>query len=167
MQTLWRHKPYQERAQGTENKTGSTKAAPTTLPWAIDFAYYHNANNRDANVITISASGANAGYVNYWEEPIFASDCTTVKGDNKTETLYFYHCLKHIQKDILGLARGSAQPHVYPDDIANLKIPIPSLDVQRELVKGINELEKEIADIEKGLKETDGQKEQILKKYLE
>lgn len=39
---------------------------------------YHNVANRPAGLITVSASGANAGYVNYWEVPIFASDCNTI-----------------------------------------------------------------------------------------
>ena len=32
---------------------------------------YHNVSNRDAGVITVSASGAYAGYINYWNQPIF------------------------------------------------------------------------------------------------
>jgi type I restriction enzyme M protein len=42
-------------------------------------AYYHNQSNRNGQTITISASGAYAGFVNYFETPIFASDCTTIK----------------------------------------------------------------------------------------
>ena len=35
-------------------------------------------SNRPANVITVSGSGANAGFVNFWPIPIFASDCSTI-----------------------------------------------------------------------------------------
>ena len=33
--------------------------------------------------ISISASGANAGFVNYWNEPIFAADCNTIVAHKK------------------------------------------------------------------------------------
>lgn len=41
-------------------------------------AYYHNKSNTKAPVITISASGANAGFVNLYHEDIWASDCSFV-----------------------------------------------------------------------------------------
>ncbi|MDY5143585.1 hypothetical protein SC367_10500, partial [Actinotignum timonense] len=50
------------------------------------FAYYTDVANRSAEIITISASGANAGFVNYWQEEIFASDCTTVQASDPLTT---------------------------------------------------------------------------------
>jgi hypothetical protein len=37
-------------------------------------AYFHNVSNRDKNTITVSASGAHAVFVNYFEIQIFASN---------------------------------------------------------------------------------------------
>ncbi|MFT7823614.1 MAG: restriction endonuclease subunit S, partial [Sulfurimonas sp.] len=108
----------------------------------IDFAYMHNESNRPKNTITISASGANAGFVNIWVEEIFASDCTTVLGKNKTENYYYFEILKSIQSDIYSLARGAAQPHVYPDDIKALKIPLPPKSVQEQIVKECEAIDK-------------------------
>ena len=89
----------------------------------VDFAYLHNQSNRPANTITISASGANAGFVNYWEEPIFASDCSTVRGKNDIHTLYLYYLLFSIQDQIYYLQKGAGQPHVYPEDLKLIKVP--------------------------------------------
>ena len=51
--------------------------------------YFHNKHNRESNTITISGSGASAGLVNYWQIPIFASDCSTVElKDNKQNKEY-------------------------------------------------------------------------------
>ena len=100
----------------------------------IDYAYTHNEYNRPKHTITISASGANAGYVNYWSEEIFASDCTTINVDDLVSTLYIYNYLKSKQNDICSLARGAAQPHVYPDDVKDFPIPLPSLDIQQQIV---------------------------------
>ena len=43
---------------------------------------YHNVANREKNIISVSASGKNAGYVNLWRVPIFATDCHTLKNKN-------------------------------------------------------------------------------------
>mgnify|MGYP002552332223 CR=1 FL=1 len=42
-------------------------------------AGYHNVANRQTNTITISASGASAGYVAFHDYPIFATDCSTIE----------------------------------------------------------------------------------------
>ena len=122
-----------------DTKKGNVKV----IAGGINFAYLHNVSNRPENTITISASGANAGFVNIWDEPIFASDCTTVIGKTKTENFYFYEVLKYIQNDIYDLARGAAQPHVYPDDIKEVKIPIPPKDVQEKIVKECSKIDAE------------------------
>ncbi len=100
-------------------------------------AYFHNKSNREPDVITISASGAYAGYIGFWREPIFASDCITVKSkDEKSISTYLiYNYLKAIQSEIYRLQRGQAQPHVYPKDIAKIRIPIPPLKTQNKIIK--------------------------------
>lgn len=111
----------------------------------LDFAYLHNISNRPKNIITISASGANAGYVNFWNEEIFASDCTTIYSENITFTTYAYNILKVNQNKLFDLARGSAQPHVYPKDIENFKIPFPELEIQEEIVKECQKVDDEVS----------------------
>ncbi len=91
----------------------------------VDFSYTHAEFNREANTITISGSGANAGFINFWREPIFASDCITVRGKTDCETILLLQYLRFIQPYILKQATGSAQPHVYPSDIKNLYYLIP------------------------------------------
>lgn len=114
-----------------ECKEGNIKV----VAGGINFAGYHNEANREANVITISASGANAGFVNLWKEPIFASDCTTVIGKSSMETSFIYNFLKSIQHQIFYLQKGSAQPHVYPKDIEQIPIPKVPKDLMDEMVK--------------------------------
>lgn len=107
-----------------------------------EFAYYHDKANREKNVITISASGAYAGYVNFYEEEIFASDCTTVQTDNSVLTKYVYYYLKSLQEDIYQLQKGSGQPHVYPKDIEKIPIPQLPLNIVNEIVKNCEKIEK-------------------------
>lgn len=123
----------------TQRKDGNVKV----VAGGRDYAYFHNEANRTADVITISASGAYAGFVNYWDEPIFASDCNTVQGKNKIQTLFLYNYLVSIQGYIYSLQRGAAQPHVYSDDIANIPIPEVKSDIQAKIV-----LECDVIDTE-------------------
>lgn len=58
-------------------------------------AFYCNSSNRDGETITVAGSGAGAGYVQYWNIPIFANDCFTVKGNEFTETKYLYYFIKN------------------------------------------------------------------------
>jgi type I restriction enzyme M protein len=123
-----------------------------------EIAYYHNESNREGDIITISASGAYAGFVNYFEKPIFASDCNTIKSKNESiiSTKLIYWLLKSIQQVIYTYRRGHAQPHIYADDIAKIKIPLPPKDIQEKIVAEIaalEEKEKHAADRIASLKE--------------
>lgn len=92
-------------------------------------AYYHNVANTVAPVITVSGSGANAGFANLYSVDVFASDCSFA--DSKTTPyLYFVYCfVKSNKKSLDSLQKGSAQPHVYAKDINALELWIPTKDV--------------------------------------
>ena len=119
-----------------------------------DVAYFHNVSNRPKGCITISASGANSGYVNYWDVPIWASDCITLrsKDEMKYSTKFLYHILRIIQGDIYLLQKGSDQPHVYGSDVKYIKIPSVSIEQQIKLLNAIQTLEKKILDLKTDIK---------------
>ena len=92
-------------------------------------------SQRSGETITVSASGAYAGFVNYFSEPIFASDCSTIRPrDSRALCRFVFHAIKSKQEDIYGLQVGMGQPHVYPKNLAKFRIPLPPLDVQMEIV---------------------------------
>lgn len=88
----------------------------------LEPTYYHNKANVSAPVITISASGANAGYVNVYNTDIWASDCSYVDKNSTKYIFSLYSRLKSLQAAILGFQVGVAQPHVYPRDLNRLKL---------------------------------------------
>ena len=96
-------------------------------------AYYHNEYNRQPPVITVSGSGASAGYVNYWEVPIFASDCSTIE-EKDLNIKYIYYFLKSRQQELLDKQVGVAIPHVSPKDIYPLLIPYPTDEDEQEYI---------------------------------
>ncbi len=106
-------------------------------------AYYHNYSNRSGETVTVSGSGAYAGFVAYFNIPIFASDCSTIQTDSKELSMkYIYYFLKGTQKQIYCLQRGIAQPHVYPKDLIKIKIPLPPISTQKKIVAILEKAEK-------------------------
>ena len=87
---------------------------------------YHNVANTVAPVLAISASGANSGYVSLWNIPIWASDSSYIDSSMTEDVYFWYVLLKKRQKEIYDAQTGSAQPHIYPQNIAVM--PISNLD---------------------------------------
>lgn len=111
-------------------------------------AYYNSEYNRDGETITVAGSGAYAGYIMYWNKPIFVSDAFSVKPDlNLLNTKYVYHYLLNKQSWIHNLQKGSGVPHVYPKDLATFFIPIPPLKVQEEIVRILDTFTELTAEI--------------------
>ena len=98
--------------------------------------YFHNEPNREAGCITISGSGASAGFVNRWDVPIFASDCSTVepKDEMQLPKFVYYYLLSQQQFIYNNFRSGAAQPHVYAKDIETLDFPILPLAEQERIV---------------------------------
>lgn len=99
-------------------------------------AFYHNVSNRPAGCVTVAASGS-AGYVSYWDVPIFCADSFTVDTKDSMELLskFLYYYLTTQQEKIYRCRTNGAIPHVYSRHIANFMIPIPPLEVQAEIVR--------------------------------
>ncbi|EAS44212.1 restriction endonuclease subunit S [Photobacterium profundum] len=96
-------------------------------------AYFHNTHNVEGPAITISASGANAGFINLYYESIWASDSSYI---SKAATpLFFlqYVALKFNQKKIYDMQTGAAQPHIYPRDFERLMVVVPSDELCQKL----------------------------------
>ena len=112
-------------------------------------AGYHNIANRPANTITISASGANAGYAAFHDYPIFATDCSTIEPSKSYDIKYIYYLLLFYQSELYALQTGGAQPHVHPNDIYDLNIHYNSdIETQRKIASILSDMDKEIADLE-------------------
>jgi type I restriction enzyme S subunit len=127
-------------------KTADLKGNIKVVSAGINYSYLHSKSNRLENTITVSGSGASAGFINFWREPIFANDCSTVRGSTDSETLIILEFLRMRQNYIFQQARGSAQPHVYPNDISILKIAIPNNDLFEDFGKQILPSNKIIAN---------------------
>ncbi|GAA9081617.1 restriction endonuclease subunit S [Helicobacter pylori] len=99
-------------------------------------AYYHNEANRSGETIAISSSGVYAGYISYWDIPVFLADSFSVSPKQKTlMPKYLFHYLTTQQDAIYATKSTGGIPHVYSKDLQNFLIPIPPLEIQQEIVK--------------------------------
>ena len=95
----------------------------------LEPAYYCNKSNTSERVITISASGANAGYTKMYFEEVWASDCSFAD-NSMTPYLHFIFCfLRDNKTTIDNMQKGSAQPHVYAKDINAMELCLPETSI--------------------------------------
>ena len=108
----------------------SDKMIPGNIPVisaGLEPSGFHNESNVKGPSITISASGANAGYMSLHFSDIWAADCSYYQS---ADWLWFaYSSLKFLQPVITNMQTGAAQPHVYPKHIDKLFIVIPDKDI--------------------------------------
>ena len=130
--------------------TGTTKVDGNipVIAGGISAAYFHNIANRFGTTITISASGANAGFVNLWRSDIWASDCSTIGESEVYEVLYIFYVLKEKQKELFDAQYGGGQPHIRPKEIGEISIPWISKANQKDLMVILEGLSKEIELLE-------------------
>lgn len=103
-------------------------------------AGYHSKWNCESNITLISSSGAYAGFVNRYLVQTWMSDCFSIYSSdtNLLDNNFLYYFLKSIQEQLYKLQTGTGQPHIYSKDIATIKIPLPPLSVQQEIVNKLD-----------------------------
>ena len=128
-----------KRGKGLLSKDALSGHVPV-VAGGLQPSTYHNAANTVAPVITISASGANAGYVNLWHVPVWSSDSSFIDKSMTKDVYFWYIMLKKRQKEIYDSQTGSAQPHIYPKNIEVM----PTITLSDELISSFT---KQVAPI--------------------
>lgn len=109
----------------TITKSNTKEGNIPVVAGGLEPAYFHNESNVEAPVVTISASGANAGFTRLYNENIWASDCSFIS-KQMTDVIYFWFIfLKTNQQKIYHMQQGAAQPHIYPSDLIRLELTMP------------------------------------------
>lgn len=102
--------------------------------------------NRNPMTISVSGSGANAGFVAFHKNRIFATDCFTIGASEEYDVEFIYYVLKMRQKEIFKLQTGGAQPHVYPRDLSSMSVYYTAdLQEQRAIADTLTAMDDEIA----------------------
>lgn len=121
-------------------------------------SYYHNESNREGDTIVVAGSGMSAGFVSWWDCPIYVSDAFSIKSTDKVDLKYVFYFLKMKQDALLKMQSSGGIPHVYIRNISPLEIPIPcpddpekSLAIQAEIVRILDTFTDLVANLKKEL----------------
>ena len=133
----------------TITKEQAQKGTIPVVAGGLSPAYYHNEANTVAPVITVSGSGANAGFTRLYHVNVFASDCSFADSASTPYVYYAYCFLKENEAQINALQKGSAQPHVYAKDLNALKLYIPDVKILESYIQAVEAYFKKIAVLER------------------
>jgi type I restriction enzyme S subunit len=129
-------------------------------------AYFHAVANRHGRTITISASGASAGYVALYNEPIFASDCSTISEAEAYSLDFIYFKLLSIQQAIYKAQTGGAQPHIHAKDLNPIPVSMPPLPEQTAIATVLSDMDLELAALEQRRNKTRALKQGMMQELL-
>ncbi len=129
-------------------------------------AYFHNKSNREGKTITISASGASAGYVAFFSEPIFASDCSTISESENYSIEFIYFLLQLKQEEIYKAQTGGAQPHIHAADINPMEVSLPNNEEQTAIAAVLSDMDAELSALETRREKTRQLKQAMMQELL-
>lgn len=110
---------------------------------------FHSHANVYGISVTMSSSGANAGYIAVHYSDIWAADCSYIEEASTPYIYYVYELLNNIRSIINNFQRGAAQPHVYPKDINRIKMIIPSEDIRKKANEKIGVIHRQIDNLQR------------------
>ena len=127
--------------------------------------FFHNKWTHNFPCITISASGAYAGYVWKHTQKIYASDCNVLYSNNYN--LDFLYCvLKYNQNYLYYIQTGGAQGHIYASEIGHISIPFINAREQQAIAEVLSSADKEIDLLKQKLAKLEAQKKGLMQVLL-
>ena len=103
----------------------------------VSYSGFTENYNYNENTIIISQGGASAGFVNFITKKFYANaHCYVVLPKIEiVKNRYIYHFLKLNQEKLTEKQHGAGIPALRTSEVLNLKIPLPPLPVQEEIVR--------------------------------
>ena len=119
------------------NRKNMIKEGYPVINGGIQASGYTNNFNEYEETITISQGGASAGFVNFMLEKFWAgAHCYIIKPNtDKLINKYLFFVLKNIEIHIMELKNGAGIPGINKNKITKIKIPLPPIEVQKEIVR--------------------------------
>lgn len=149
------------------SKNETVQGEIPVIAGGMEPAYFHNVSNRSGKTITISGSGANAGYISFHKRPIFASDCSTINESSRYSIEFIFFMLQNMQNQIYAKQTGGAQPHIYPSNLNKIQMYIPSeIPEQEAIAEVLSDMDMEITALEQRLEKTKAIKQGMMQQLL-
>lgn len=114
---------------------------------------YFHLFNRDANVVTVSRVGANAGWVGYMTRKFYLNDkCFSVIpkgiGFYQISPKYLYYYLKQNEQILISLQSEGGVPTINTQKVGSIDLPIPPLEIQNRIVEVLDKMTTLTAELE-------------------
>lgn len=132
----------------------------------LEPAYYCNKSNTDERVITISGSGANAGFTRMYFEKVWASDCSYIDCSTTTYLHFIYCFLRANKTNIDNMQKGAAQPHVYAKDINTMDLLLPTNDILNSFERKLTKIYDSVASIQSQIRHLTEARDRLLPKLM-
>ena len=129
-------------------------------------AYYINKFNHTGKAIVISRSGASAGYVSFWNEPIFVTDGFLIEPKDDVIFEFLYYILKSKQRELHNTQKGAAIPHVTPALIGSIEGLLPDVFTQQNIVSILFRYDSLIENYQKQIKLLEEAAQRLYKEWF-
>jgi type I restriction enzyme S subunit len=118
----------------------------------------HTEFNFPADTITVSQGGASAGFVNFVREPLWVgAHCYALWPSKIVLNRWLFFVLKNAQTSLQDKKVGAGIPALDRKTLATLKIPVPPMNVQQEIVAILDMFTQLEAELEAELDSRDNQ----------
>ena len=146
-------------------KTATIPGDVPVVAGGLEPAYYHNDSNTKAPVVTVSGSGANAGFARMYFEKVWASDCSWVDAAGTKYIRFVYCFLKDNDAVLRNAQKGAAQPHVHAKDVNALTVA-----AEKTVISGFEEsvipIFDELANLEQQTRSLVKQHDRLLPRLM-
>jgi type I restriction enzyme S subunit len=113
---------------------------------------WHSESNQAGGAVTVSSHGAYAGFINYWPNDFWlGNNVYLLKTNSELLPKFLYFVLKNFRAEISGLAKLGGVPYINASQLADVEIPLPSLEVQNKVVEMLSKLEELTSGMQHGL----------------
>jgi len=115
-------------------------------------AYYIDKYNHTGKAIVVSRSGASAGFVSFWNEPIFVTDGFLIEPKENITFEFLYYALKSKQALLHNAQKGAAIPHVTPLLISDIDFLLPNEKSRHRIATILSRYDSLIENYQKQIK---------------
>jgi type I restriction enzyme S subunit len=134
----------------------------------VSYSGFTDKYNYEKDTIIISQGGASAGFVNFVTTKFYANAHCYVVLPNLSivENRYVYHFLKLNQEKLMNKQHGAGIPALKTSEVLDIKIPIPPLPIQSEIVRILDNFTELTAELTAELTDRKKQYEYYRNKLL-
>ena len=105
-----------------------------------------------SEIVVVARSGVSAGFVSYWNQPIFLTDGFGYEEKaGLITTKCLYYALKNIEATLNSMKRGAGAPHVSGEAPGKILLSVPSINEQDRIITVLDKIYGHCNDLNIGL----------------